>query len=573
MHFPALDITRSGTRKEELLVHRVLKKMYVLRRILNPMGTVDAIEFLLDKLRQTKTNGDFIFRIDEHIRSVAIGGLSPGALSQNSDGRGPGQRRKTPRNSGLGAAGCGLDKARLAVGVGLLGARRKDAGVVFFHVAILQDEKSLMRRAVVSDTIYALSSGQGRAGVAVVRLSGPAVRDVFQILCGKVPPERMATLMTVRHQGDRDIIDKGLGLCFLAPRSFTGEDMGEFQLHGGRAVVTRLLDALSRIEGLRPAEAGEFTKRAFLNGKLDLVEVEGLGDVVSADTEGQLKLAQRLARGGLSERVALWRKELVSAMSLVEAAIDFSDEADVTTDIGSEVRPRVKAVLAEIEAVLDDGGRGERLRDGVVVAIAGPPNAGKSTVLNLLARREAAIVSPFAGTTYYGRGASRTGRRPVTPIDTAGLREGGDSGRGHGGRPCAGAGGEGDLVLWLEPVTEKGGMPAGFGNSLRVATKLGGGVQFSSRPCDQRRDDAGISVAGDGSSPACGLAGAEETPLIMRARQRAALLGGADEFWSLAVGTVPPTVEERGIELQAEHLRRAMRAWGACLVRSTWRRC
>jgi tRNA modification GTPase len=425
-----------------------------------------------------------------------------------------------------------------------------------------------MRRAVVSDTIYALSSGQGRAGVAVVRLSGPAVRDVFQILCGKVPPERMATLMTVRHQGDADIIDKGLGLCFLAPRSFTGEDMGEFQLHGGRAVVTRLLDALSRIEGLRPAEAGEFTKRAFLNGKLDLVEVEGLGDVVSADTEGQLKLAQRLARGGLSERVALWRNELVSAMSLVEAAIDFSDEADVTTDISSEGRPRVKAVLAEIEAVLDDGGRGERLRDGVVVAIAGPPNAGKSTLLNLLARREAAIVSPVAGTTRDPVEVHlELGGVPVTLVDTAGLREGGDVVEAMGVARARERVAKSDLVLWLEPVTEKGGaMPAVFGNSLRVATKL------DLAACNFSAEGLAISaVTGAGISDlleclvSCvrELAGAEESILITRARQRAALLGCAKELRALWVGDgAADSGPEAEIELEAEHLRRAMRALG-----------
>jgi tRNA modification GTPase len=425
-----------------------------------------------------------------------------------------------------------------------------------------------MRRAVVSDTIYALSSGQGRAGIAVVRLSGPAVRDVFQSLCGKVPPERMATLMTVRHQRDGEIIDKGLGLCFFAPRSFTGEDMGEFQLHGGRAVVTRVLDALSRIKGLRPAEAGEFTRRAFLNGKLDLVEVEGLGDVVSAETEGQLKLAQRLARGGLSERVALWRKELLRAMSRIEAAIDFSDEADVTTDIGSEVRPRVKAVLAEIEAVLDDGGRGERLRDGVIVAIAGPPNAGKSTLLNVLARREAAIVSPFAGTTRDPVEVHlELGGVPVTLVDTAGLRDGGDVIEAMGVARARERVAKSDLVLWLEPVTEKGGaMPAGFGNSLRVATKLDLAARNFSA---EGLAISAVTGAGISGLLEClvarvrELAGAEESVLITRARQRAALLGCVEELralwgWDGAAESGP----EAEIEVQAEHLRRAMRALG-----------
>ncbi len=420
----------------------------------------------------------------------------------------------------------------------------------------------------MSDTIYALSSGQGRAGVAVVRLSGSAVADVFRILCGKVPRERMATLVTVRHQGDGEIIDKGLGLCFFAPRSFTGEDMGEFQLHGGRAVVMRLLDALSRIGGLRPAEAGEFTRRAFVNGKLDLVEVEGLGDVVSAETEGQLKLAQRLARGGLSERVSVWRQELLSAMSLVEAAIDFSDEADVTTDVASEARPRVKTVLAEIEAVLDDGGRGERLRDGVVVAIAGPPNAGKSTLLNLLARREAAIVSPFAGTTRDPVEVHlELGGVPVTLVDTAGQREGADVIEAMGVARARQRVEKSDLVLWLEPVTETGlAMPAGLGNCARIATKLdlaapdfvAGSLAISAET------GAGIGDLLEWLiSRVRELAGSEESVLITRARQRAALRACADELRTLyaELGAVDGG-QPKEIELQAEHLRRAMNALG-----------
>jgi tRNA modification GTPase len=416
----------------------------------------------------------------------------------------------------------------------------------------------------VSDTIYALSSGQGRAGVAVVRLSGPAVRQVFQNLGGKLPRERRATLMTVRHPDDGDVIDRGLCLYFIAPRSFTGEDMGEFQLHGGRAVVMRLLDALAQIEGLRPAEPGEFTKRAFLNGKLDLVEVEGLGDVIGAETDAQLKLAQRLARGELSDRVAHWRKELVSAMSRVEAEIDFSDEADVRTDARTEVAPRVNAVLAEIRAVLNDAGRGERLRDGVVVAIAGPPNAGKSTLLNLLARREAAIVSPFAGTTRDPVEVHlELGGVPVTLVDTAGLRDGGDVIEAMGVARARERVTKSDLVLWLEPMNEECRVePIAAENLLHIATKLDVSIRGA------RPEEIAISAVTGLNierllqslvSRVQKLAGAEESVLITRARQRAALLRCADELRAISMsgnGAVPE------VEFQAEHLRLALRALG-----------
>ena len=237
----------------------------------------------------------------------------------------------------------------------------------------------------------------------------------------------MARLMRISDPDDGHVVDRGLCLYFRAPHSFTGEDMGELQVHGGRAVVAALLRLMARMPGMRPAEPGEFTRRAFVNGKLDLVEVEALVDVIDAETEGQLRLAQRLAGGGLSRRVESWRRELLSVMALVEAVIDFSDEADVAADSDRWVMERSAGVLAEIEGVLDDGGCGERLRDGVSIVIAGPPNAGKSTSLNLLSRRDAAIVSAFPGTTRDPIEVQLDlGGIPVTLVDTAGLREVGD---------------------------------------------------------------------------------------------------------------------------------------------------
>jgi tRNA modification GTPase len=299
------------------------------------------------------------------------------------------------------------------------------------------------------ETIFALSSGRGPAAIAVVRISGARAGDALKTLTGKIPEPRKAELARIRGS-DGEIIDQALALWFPGPHSETGEDVAELQLHGGRAVVAAVLSALSRVEGLRPAEAGEFTRRAFEHGKLDLTAVEGLADLVMAETEGQRRQAFRQMTGILGNRAENWRSQVIQALALVEARIDFSDEADVPEDLVGPALKIARALEKEITSVLADGGRGERMRDGLVVAIAGPPNAGKSTLLNRIAKREAAIVSPYAGTT---RDVIEVhldvGGLPVTLLDTAGIRDTDDPVEMEGVRRARDRAAVADLVLWV----------------------------------------------------------------------------------------------------------------------------
>jgi tRNA modification GTPase len=299
------------------------------------------------------------------------------------------------------------------------------------------------------DTIFALSSGRGVSAVAVIRISGPRAGEALQILAGRVPAPRMAGFATIRTI-EKEQIDEALVLWFPAPNSETGEDVAELQIHGGRATVAATLAALGRQKGLRPAEAGEFTRRAFENGKLDLTKVEGLADLVSAETEGQRRQALLHLKGLLGDKAEAWRGRLIGALALVEARIDFSDEADVPEDLLTPARRITRELADEIAKVLDDGRRGERLREGLVVAIAGPPNAGKSTLLNRIARREAAIVSPYAGTT---RDVIEVHLDlegyPVTLLDTAGIRPTADPVEMEGVRRARERASAADLVLWV----------------------------------------------------------------------------------------------------------------------------
>jgi tRNA modification GTPase len=308
------------------------------------------------------------------------------------------------------------------------------------------------------DTIFALSSGRGVAAVAVIRISGPRADEALQILTGRMPVARKAALVTIRTP-EKEEIDQALVLWFPAPHSETGENVAELQIHGGRATIAATLAALGRLKGLRPAEPGEFTRRAFENGKLDLTEVEGLADLVMAETEAQRRQALLHLKGLLGDRAEIWRGRLIAALAMVEARIDFSDEADVPEDLLGPALRIARELADEVAGVLAQGRHGERLREGLMVAIAGPPNAGKSTLLNRIARREAAIVSPYAGTT---RDVIEVhldlDGQPVTLLDTAGIRPTDDPVELEGVRRAQERASAADLVLWVvdagEPMAE-----------------------------------------------------------------------------------------------------------------------
>ncbi|WP_134077334.1 tRNA uridine-5-carboxymethylaminomethyl(34) synthesis GTPase MnmE [Rhodovulum visakhapatnamense] len=272
------------------------------------------------------------------------------------------------------------------------------------------------------DTIFAQATARGKAGVAVIRVSGPRAMTAARALAGSLPAPRQAGLRRLTD-AEGVLLDEALVLCFAKGASFTGEDVVEFQCHGSPATVAAVLRALGEQDGLRLAEPGEFTRRALENGVLDLAQVEGLADLLESETEAQRRQAMRVLSGALGEKVALWRESLVRAAALLEATIDFADE-DVPVDVTPEVAGLLSGVSTALETEIEGVAMAERIREGFEIAIVGPPNAGKSTLLNLLAGREAAITSEHAGTTRDVIEVRLDLRGlPVTFLDTAGLRE------------------------------------------------------------------------------------------------------------------------------------------------------
>lgn len=299
-----------------------------------------------------------------------------------------------------------------------------------------------------TDTIVALSSGALPSGVAILRLSGSETNVVLERLSGSLPEPRRLTLRSLTLDGS--IVDTGLIAWMPAPHSFTGEDTAELQVHGSPAVVRALLRAIAAMPGLRLAEAGEFTRRAFLNGRLDLTEVEGLGDLILAETETQRQQAVARLAGGLSDRIALWREALLDARAEIEARLDFSDEVDVSGELPASVIAAIEQLSTELAQAIESVGRGRIVREGLRVALAGPPNAGKSSLLNALAKSDLAIVSDEPGTTRDVREvALDLGGRLVILVDMAGLRATESRAEAEGVRRAEAEIARADLVLWL----------------------------------------------------------------------------------------------------------------------------
>ncbi|MDE2227601.1 MAG: tRNA uridine-5-carboxymethylaminomethyl(34) synthesis GTPase MnmE [Alphaproteobacteria bacterium] len=419
------------------------------------------------------------------------------------------------------------------------------------------------------DTIYAFATAPGRAGVAMLRLSGPHAGAALRALAGRLPAPRRVLVTPFKDPRSGEIIDKGIALYFPAPKSLTGEDVAELHVHGGRAVAAALIDALAAMPGLRLAEPGEFSRRAFLNGKLDLTEAEGIADLVAAETAAQRRQALRQMAGEAGRLYEAWRTRLLKAQARVEAEIDFPDEG-LPPALAAAVAAELAEIHGEIAAFLADGRRGERLREGLAITILGPPNAGKSSLLNALARRDVAITAATAGTTRdVIEVALDLGGYPVTLADTAGLRAAGDAIEEEGVRRAQARAQSADLKLVVVDATkpaEKASVAAMIDrDTVVVANKMDLAPRDAARWADALGASAAVKIS---VATGAGLAaleaqlgaevarrfGGESAPLIARARHRQAL-----EATRAALARYP---QAGAPELAAEELRQAVRSLG-----------
>lgn len=414
------------------------------------------------------------------------------------------------------------------------------------------------------ETIYAPATPRGRGGVAVIRISGPRAGDALKVLSSKAPGRtRLAELRELSDPATGTLLDQALVLFFKGPHSFTGEDVVELHLHGGLAVVDSVVEGLGKIEGLRFAEAGEFSRRAVENGKFDLSAAEGIADLIEAETSAQQAQAVRQMKGAFGAQCDAWRDQLVHALAYVEADIDFADE-DLPEELSASVLPGLTGLLEEMKGFLADR-RGEQVRDGIFVAVVGPPNAGKSSLVNALARRDAVIVSEEAGTTRdVVEVRLRMAGLPVTVCDTAGLREGTSSVEQEGIRRARKTAEEADLRIWMQSAEDPSAdlfATAGI-HDLKVVNKTDlAGEQLTAPDVFQMSLGTGAGVEAFEAAleeRAADLFGVGEEPVITRARHRnelescGAALDGAISLLRVGGETA----------LIAEELRHAVRAVG-----------
>ncbi|HXG78967.1 MAG TPA: tRNA uridine-5-carboxymethylaminomethyl(34) synthesis GTPase MnmE [Methyloceanibacter sp.] len=426
-----------------------------------------------------------------------------------------------------------------------------------------------------NDTIIAPASGAGRAAIAVIRVSGAGTRALLEALCGGAPPPRHASLREIGPPA-RAPIDRGLVLWFPKPASFTGEDMAELHVHGSRAVVREVIDAMLALPGTRLAEPGEFARRAFENGKLDLTQVEGLADLIDAETEAQRRQALAQAEGALRALYESWRDELLRAQALMEAGLDFSDEADVAADAEAKAEAIVANLREAIARHLADRS-GERLREGLRVVIAGAPNAGKSSLLNLIAKRDVAIVSEEAGTT---RDVIEVhldlGGIPVILADTAGLREAEGTVERIGIDRALARVEAADLVLWVVDATapmwnpppgilpvksaQIGANPAAIAaiavlNKIDLAPGVGEGrdvIEVSAKT--GQGIDRLIAVVEERAASAAGSGAGG--PLLTRSRHRLELEAAASALQRFDDRKLSPELKAEELRIAAHHLGR-----------------
>ncbi len=389
----------------------------------------------------------------------------------------------------------------------------------------------------------------------MVRVSGPGVCAALEAIAGRVPPARCATLLYLRDSAG-DLIDQGLVLFFPRPASFSGEDCAEFHVHGGKAVVEALLRRLGEMPGLRHAEAGEFTRRAFLNGKLDLTGAEGLADLIAAETEAQRRLALDNAQGGQRELYASWRQRLLHARAMIEAELDFADEADVPGSVSHLVLADLAALGHEIETHIDSYRAAEIIRDGFRVVLVGAPNAGKSSLINALARREVAIVTEIAGTT---RDLIETSLNiegmKVIVTDTAGIRASDDTVERIGVERALDAAAHADLVLELIDVaTPQSAAPVGTDIEsparMRIATKIDIG-----EPDDRQFDQRISTITGEGLDRLITAIAEKAGHATTRSGRIAPTRMRQIELLRRARLEIRAALDQAEMELQAEHLR------------------